>query len=152
MAQSARLSRTLRKGYARAAMKWSDEYSTGVERIDNQHKMLFRMSEDFRTSLDDGLGDRIYDGLLKSLDMYARSHFRLEENCMASCECPAAKENSGAHRRFMETLREFQDRYSADGFAPGEARELVDYIDRWLSDHIGRIDVQLKPFAAQFKG
>jgi hemerythrin len=43
-------------------MKWSDEYSTGVERIDNQHKMLFRMSEDFRTSLDDGLGDRIYDG------------------------------------------------------------------------------------------
>jgi len=39
--------------------------------------MLFRMSEDFRTSLDDGLGDRIYDGLLKSLDMYARSHFLL---------------------------------------------------------------------------
>jgi len=71
---------------------------------------------------------------------------------MASCECPAAKENSSAHRRFMETLREFQDRYSADGFAPGDARELVDYIDRWLSDHIGRIDVQLKPFGAQFKG
>ena len=33
-------------------MKWSDQYATGIDHIDDQHKMIFKMAEDFRAALD----------------------------------------------------------------------------------------------------
>jgi len=36
-------------------MKWSDDYATGIERIDEQHKTIFRMAEDFGAALATGL-------------------------------------------------------------------------------------------------
>jgi len=32
-------------------MKWSEEYVTGIKRIDDHHKALFEMSEVFRMPL-----------------------------------------------------------------------------------------------------
>jgi len=125
-------------------MKWSDAYSTGIERIDDQHKSIFKMSEDFRAALDDGQGKRVYGSLLQSLDVYARSHFRFEEGCMDRCHCPAAQGNKEAHAKFVEMLARFQQRYAAGGFDPEDGRKLTDTIDAWLTDHICRIDIQLK--------
>ena len=126
-------------------MKWSVKYATGVERIDTQHKRLFQMSEDFRAALDEGRGGRVYGILLDSLTRYARAHFGIEEGCMEQCRCPAAKENKLAHGGFVEVLANFQAGYTERGFDRADAQRLVDFVDQWLADHIGRIDVQLKP-------
>ena len=128
-------------------MKWSIKYATGVERIDTQHKRLFQMSEDFRDALDEGRGGRVYGLLLDSLNLtgYARAHFGIEEECMEQCRCPAANENSVAHVKFVEVLAGFHKRNVERGFDRAEAQCLVDFVDQWLADHIGRIDVQLKP-------
>ncbi len=126
-------------------MKWSDEYGTGVEKIDHQHKMIFKMAEDFRAALDEGHGGGVvYGGLLQSLELYVRGHFRFEEECMERYHCPAALENHEAHVKFAEALAGFRKRYDANGFAVGDARSLVDTIDGWLVNHICRIDVRLK--------
>lgn len=125
-------------------MKWLEEYATGVERLDEQHRMLFQMAGDYRSSLDEGGGERVYASFLQSLDLYARSHFRLEEGCMERCRCPAAQANSQAHQEFVEVLRRFDARYTANGFERADARSLADTMDNWLVDHICRIDVQLK--------
>jgi hemerythrin len=127
-------------------MKWSEDYATGVERIDEQHKMLFQMVEDFGTALDQGQGQRVYQSFLESLDLYARSHFRYEEGCMVKCHCPAAEGNKTAHDRFMAMLIRFTQRHASNGYDAGDARELTDTIDRWLADHICRIDVQLRDY------
>lgn len=102
------------------------------------------MAEDFGAALDEGVGERVYGSLLQSLDLYARSHFRLEEGCMERYHCPAAKVNQEAHVKFGEVLAGFQERYVANGFDRAEARALVTTIDRWLADHICRIDVRLR--------
>ena len=125
-------------------MKWTEEYATVVERIDEQHKMLFRMTEDFRAALNEGQGEGVYGGLLESLDLYIRTHFRFEEACMDRYQCPAARMNRDAHATFVEVLSGFKQRYAASGFDRGDGRELVDTLDQWLADHIGRVDVQLR--------
>jgi hemerythrin len=125
-------------------MRWSDQYATGIERIDDQHKMIFKMAEDFRVALDEGSGERVYGGILEALHLYVRTHFGFEERCMAKYHCPAAQRNREAHVRFVEILTEFQQRYAVSGFDRADARNLVDTIDRWLADHICRIDVHLK--------
>lgn len=125
-------------------MKWSDEYASGIEQIDDQHKMIFKMAEDFRAALDEGLGQRVYGGMLESLDLYVRTHFGFEERCMEKYACPVADGNKKAHAKFVEVLSGFQQRYTASGFDRSDARSLVDTVDQWLADHICRIDVRLR--------
>ena len=128
-------------------MKWSAKYAIGVERIDKQHQMLFRMSGDFREALDEGEGEAVYGGLLESLSAYARAHFGFEEECMERCQCPAAQQNKEAHAKFASAVSEFQSRYRASGFDRADARAVVDFIDRWLAEHICRVDIQIRDYA-----
>jgi hemerythrin-like metal-binding protein len=125
-------------------MKWSDAYATGIDRIDDQHKMIFKMTEDFRSALDEGHGERAYGDMLRSLDLYVRTHFGYEEACMTEYRCPAAAANKASHDRFAQVLAGFLERYAASGFDRTEARNLVDTMDHWLAEHICRIDVRLK--------
>ena len=127
-------------------MKWSDQYASGIEQIDDQHKMIFKMAEDFRAALDEGVGERVYGEMLESLDLYVRTHFGFEERCMEKYSCPVAAGNKKAHARFVEVLSGFQQRYTAGGFDRTDARDLVNTVDQWLADHICRIDVRLKSF------
>ena len=132
-----------------APMKWAERHATGIRQLDDQHKMLFRMAEDFRAALDEGKGEGAYENLLQSLDLYVRTHFRYEEGCMERYACPAAEVNQKAHRKFEETLSGFQKRYASRGFDSTDGRELVDTLDSWLDGHIGRLDSQLKKLVEQ---
>jgi hemerythrin len=125
-------------------MKWSEDYATGIPRIDEQHKTIFRMAQDFRAALDDGAGGRVYGLLLDNLHGYCRGHFSVEERCMEEYRCPVAQTNKDAHAMFIEVLGGFRRRYDASGYRAADARELIDMVDQWLSGHICRIDVQLK--------
>lgn len=125
-------------------MKWSEAFATGIPRIDEQHQMLFRMSEDYRIALDEGTGERVYSLFLRALKLYATSHFSYEEGCMDRCRCPAAQSNKEAHAGFIAFVKRFDERYDAEGFLPADAQSLTEALDRWLADHIGRIDIQLR--------
>ena len=125
-------------------MKWKDEYTIGIEPIDEQHKMLFQMVGDFQAVLYEGKGERTYGLLLGTLDNYARSHFGIEEQCMAQNRCPVADKNKDAHSKLIETLSGFQNRYHANGYDHAEASRLVDTLEQWLANHICRIDMHLK--------
>ncbi len=124
-------------------MRWSDQYATGVARLDEQHKMIFKMAEDFRECLDVGQGGT-YDMVLDIMDSYCRHHFGFEERCMEEHRCPVAQENKEAHGKFVEVLSDFRQRYERTGYDPVDARKFVDAVDRWLSEHICRIDVHLR--------
>ena len=126
-------------------MKWSDRFATGIAHLDEQHKMLFKMSEDYRETLNEERGERVYGVVLESLDEYAKAHFQLEQGCMYRYQCPAAETNDKAHQQFVEVLGWFRRRYAEAGFSLVEAQRLVEFVDEWLASHIGRIDVQLKP-------
>jgi len=125
-------------------MKWSEDYATGVEQIDKDHQMIFQMSEDFRTALDEGLGCEVYSVMLGNLSAYCRGHFSFEERCMTEHKCPVAQKNKAAHKKFMQTLSGFQQRYATQGYNHVDGRLLVDTVDQWLDSHICRIDIHLK--------
>lgn len=133
-------------------MKWKDEYATGVPRIDEQHKMLFVMIDDFAAAFSDGVGARVYGGLLDSLDLYVRTHFAFEERCMTECKCPAAGRNAAAHARFIEVVNDFTTRFKTFEYRSEDAAELMAIVDKWLTGHILGIDVQLRDYAVERDG
>ncbi|MEO5800495.1 MAG: hemerythrin family protein [Gemmatimonadales bacterium] len=127
-------------------MQWREDYATGIAKIDDQHRMIFKMAEDYREALNDGQGASIYSEFLESLDLYAQGHFGFEEDCMLRHHCPAGRQNIAAHQGFVTVLDRFRQGFADDGFSQGVAFELVNTIDLWLAQHICGIDVQLKRF------
>lgn len=124
-------------------MGWSDKLITGIESIDNQHKMLFKMADDFRESLEDNRGEGAYSGLLISLYSYTQAHFSMEEKFIAAIQHPLAERNKEEHSKFIEVISGYQDRYTKNGYDRKEAYSLLDTVNCWLEEHISNIDMQL---------
>jgi len=130
-------------------MKWKDDYATGDDEIDRQHRSLFEFSEDFREVLHAGHGVGAYEGFLEFLGIYVRVHFGYEEQCMRAARCPAACRNKKEHGHFLTLIERETARYQAEGYSPAAAAALLDMIDDWLASHILRVDVRLRDSLAK---
>ncbi len=127
-------------------MKWDDKYAIGIQRVDKQHRMIFRAAEDFRDALDGGSGERTYAIFLNFLDDYCEKHFKTEEQYMEENHCPVAQKNKDEHSIFLVTIHDYQQRLKDCGYMDSSARELLNLIDQWINDHICQIDIQLKDY------
>ncbi len=125
-------------------LKWKEEYATGNRTIDDQHKALFNMVNDYNFALDDGDGERTYGVLLEFLDGYCRTHFNFEEECMEEHCCPTAQQNKDEHEALLVALSGYQQRYKTNGFSDTDARKLVMTLDGWLIEHICGVDIHLR--------
>jgi hemerythrin len=130
-------------------MKWKEEYATGIVQIDEQHKTLFRMSEDFRAALENGSGGRVYSVMLDILDTYARGHFHFEEDCMQKHRCPVSQKNKNAHQMFSTVIASYKADFAANGYHVTAATKLVNTLDDWLDGHIGNVDIHLRKCVAK---
>ena len=125
-------------------MKWSIQYATGIPHLDEQHKWLFKLAENYRRLLETEGSVRLYSQWLQVLETYARAHFGNEEGCMHRYQCPAAGANSEAHSEFLHALGSFKRRHAEVGCTDADAWQLVEFLEGWLASHIGTIDVQLR--------
>ena len=71
------------------AIEWSDNLSTGVAEIDNQHKELFRRINDLFDACNQGKGKSEVAGVMEFLESYVVEHFGKEENYMKNTAMPA---------------------------------------------------------------
>ena len=128
-------------------IKWQESYSTGVDKLDEQHKSLFQYSNDLEDGLNcGGVSKETLQRALNFLERYVKGHFGQEEACMFKCVCPIADKNKAAHQKFIEAFRAFQKKISEDGDGEKALRELHQFLETWLTDHIIKIDTQLKPY------
>lgn len=125
-------------------INWSEEFATGNEMIDRQHKMFIQM-------INDSIADLCYEKFdpqltVSLLSMYARMHFGHEEDCMFRHQCPNHETNSQQHKIFLEKLSDWERRV-AEAKGDGRnalAKELLDWISDWLTNHILKTDIQLR--------
>ena len=74
-------------------------------------------------------------------------HFGYEEECMAKHKCPVAGENKRAHELFVEGYHSYRDRYKRGGATEDLIRDIHEECERWLVNHICKIDTHLKECA-----
>ena len=125
-------------------IKWQDEYSTGYEAIDKQHKFLFNFFNDFEEDINDGRGAVYLEKYLHLLEAYAKSHFNYEEGCMFEHKCPMAQKNKTAHKSFLTTVDEYGKRFRSGHYAEDFFVEMHHFIEQWIINHIIGIDTHLR--------
>jgi hemerythrin len=119
-------------------MKWSDEYSVGIEEIDQQHKVLLEMFGAVEHSIESaGTWSDVHYGLLK-LKEFANRHFLLEQALMRMFGYPELAGHITTHQYFFEKLNELEHR----SLGVTTRTETIEFLGDWFKNHICETDRQ----------
>lgn len=129
-------------------MKWDEKYSLGIFGIDMQHRRLFEIGQEVYSLILSKNGDDNYDriiGLLGRLKDYALYHFDYEEKYMKIFGYADYEEHRMEHKLFVEKILEIETE-DIDLSQKKVALEIVDFIVKWVSDHILGSDAKYRDY------
>lgn len=121
---------------------FQEEYLTGIEHIDEEHRELVRMLGEIHHMIahDDKEGQReqVLDRL-DTLQAYVETHFRDEEEYMESIHYDGLEVHKLAHDAFSTRM----ELMHLEGFAAADEDELacfVEFLTEWIATHIMQMD------------
>jgi hemerythrin len=124
---------------------WTKAFSVGVTEIDGQHQKLVLLINDLHDAMRAGNGSAVIGPLLGSLIDYTVYHFGTEERLFRETNYPDAKEHVIEHKALTHEVLKTKARFDAG--EPVVTIDLMDFLRRWLSDHIKGMD---KRYTAYF--
>jgi hemerythrin len=127
------------------AIEWTDAYSTGIPRLDEQHKAMFALLNDLERLL--AGGEPVPPEAEAIVDRFVRQsegHFSYEERCMLRHKCPYARTNELAHAAFLRSLEEVRESIRREGPSGPLLRRLHAMAQAWLVIHICHTDAHLR--------
>lgn len=126
-------------------LNWSDDYNTGVQVIDRQHRRIV----DYINRLSGvqgaaGLQEEVRS-IFDDLVDYTLTHFAFEESLLASGNSRSLHAHKKTHEMFAEKVHMLRSHLGSPK-APGA--ELNRLLVTWLVDHIQQEDVRdIRPVA-----
>lgn len=115
-----------------------EEFKTGIEIIDNEHKMLFEIADKIYELLNNEFIIDKYDrivNLIEELKGYAALHFRDEEAYMESINYKKMFTQKIDHDIFIKKLEEI-DLNKIDENQHKYILDLLEFVNQWLVSHI----------------
>ena len=129
-----------------AFINWSEEFTTGIESIDDQHRHLLDLINKFEEASRRGKGFRVMTDILNDLVGYTQEHFAHEEKIMEECGFPGIDKHIARHRGLLQKVERFQFEFGArENRVTAEVRDFLRY---WVRSHILQDDMA---YAAHLK-
>ncbi|MCK4706369.1 MAG: bacteriohemerythrin [Gammaproteobacteria bacterium] len=123
-------------------IQWSNEFTSGVNVIDADHKKLISLINHCRKLLDDNRCDEL-PSILDDLHTYVNYHFKREELLMEVCEYP----DLDAHRKMHQDLTiKVEYHIKEYGLGRETVKSLLAFLTDWLKNHIMGKDFEIVPY------
>lgn len=128
---------------------WNASLMTGVEVIDEQHKILVNMINEASDRLSEQSGREVLEQIVLDLMGYALYHFDTEEELMIENQYDELAKNQHfhEHRTFSTTVSELQQDIRQGKLISRE--DILTFLNHWLINHILHTDQQLGQFLVQ---
>lgn len=122
---------------------WTVELETGLRQIDLQHQELVDLINEAVLAHEQGRDQEMLDQILPKLSAYIIFHFSTEESLLSSAGVISlhAKAHREMHQDFTSQIQRLKQA-SAEG-SHAALPELVEYLQRWLVNHIMVTDQEL---------
>jgi len=121
---------------------WDDSLSVGIDIIDEHHRYLFDLVNDLFDVVVNKRGAREVARLIKSVDAYAKVHFRSEEQMMDYYGYRGIQRQEQQHHAFEKKILEFYEELHDN---PLVAQfDALSFLRDWLTKHILVEDAQLR--------
>ena len=132
-------------------MKWTEDLSTGIEKIDEQHRELFEKINDLVVAVRQGVCKYKISDVIRFLEDYVFFHFGEEEKYMQQFGYPGYQAHKAQHQKFIENFNELKKELPKleGGKKPGSYDLSVwtnQVVVDWILDHIAKTDKQLGEF------
>ena len=115
-------------------LMWDSSFNVGVEDIDTQHKKLLKLINKLHDAMMCGKENDVLESVLSSVTDYTEYHFTFEEGLMDKFDYPGSEKHMGEHKELKAKLFEIQAEYPAH--KPGANMRVMDFLQKWLIDHI----------------
>ena len=117
---------------------WKDEYSVGIETIDDDHKKLLTLINNLQTAVYYPTGEAFERQALKELVDYTKYHFEREEKMMLDNDYPDFEPHKAQHEAMIGEVKSFCERYEKD--RENTIQEMAEFLRSWLINHIAGTD------------
>ena len=123
---------------------WRNEMSIGVKVIDEDHKELFRIINEF----EDCKTRKSAETVAKKLFSYTNSHFRREEELQIEYQYPLRDQQKEDHESIINDLRALIKSAFIDAKHTDEEiiANLSDLAHQWIVGHVIKSDMKMKSF------
>lgn len=115
-------------------LEWTPAYAVGVEKLDEEHRRLFEIINQFAEIADAPASAQRIVAIIAQLKDYAQSHFDGEELYMEKIGYPFLAEHRRQHGAFIESV-EVQARRVREGHLV-LAVTLYSFLNDWIRNHI----------------
>lgn len=133
--------------------QFTDDCLIGVEKIDNEHRELFRIINETQELLENQILNDKYDRIretVERLGAYAEEHFRHEEEYMEEIRHPELELQKRQHLFFCDKINGLTSSFASDNEQQAVLEDLLKYLVTWLYRHIISSDLmigKLKPLS-----
>lgn len=113
---------------------WNESLSVKIASIDDQHKKLIGLINDFYANINQGSSKEKLFEMIKALKDYTIVHFSNEEKYMKQLNYPAYQTHKKEHDKFVASVQDFEDRYKTGKLLISV--EVTNFIKEWITKHI----------------
>lgn len=136
---------------------WRDQMSVDGGLIDQDHRVLIGIINDFATTQATPAAIPALEAILAKLDRYTQIHFEREEKLQRAIIYPFHEAHRRAHMDLIRQLSEVREELrakaatqNAEDLAAAHAR-MGEFLHHWLVDHIIEADLRMKSYTAEIR-
>jgi len=129
----------MRKREKQQFVEWKDEYSVGIKVIDDEHRRLLNLINQFQTAVFYQTGSEFEDEAFDALIDYTRTHFAREEQLMSGHGYPDFEAHQAEHKKMIALVEDRMAEHREQGHHEALV-EMVDFLRDWLINHINGTD------------
>ncbi len=127
-------------------LTWNDNLATGIEKIDNQHKEIFKRVNLLLTSMKDRNSKDEVLKLVDFLEEYVIEHFSDEEKYMLKYDYYNYNIQHSEHQNLKGQLDEFKIKFEKYGTTASAVIQIQQNIGKWCLNHISKLDKEFAEF------
>ncbi len=128
-------------------IEWTDDLSLDIPEMDDQHKQLIALLNEFYNAVERGEREEGIRHLFDGVDRYAVFHFSAEEAFMEQIGYPELASHRETHAMFRREYMAAMERHEAGDRKA--VRDLVAFLFSWLYTHIQKTDKRYAAFYHQ---
>jgi len=128
-------------------IKWSKEYSIGIEYIDQDHKKLLHLLNQFSIAYDYAQCEEFEREALEELVSYTKYHFKREEKLMEDYGYPGFPEHQEEHQAMIDKVEEYVAIYNIEGH--DSLKQVTNLLTYWLINHIQESDTKYRDYLVE---
>lgn len=119
-------------------IQWKDEYSVGLDEIDEQHRYFISLLNDLYKAIGSNKGSEELARLFGKLSEYADLHFATEEKYFDEFGYDGAEEHKAEHQKMRDEIQRIKKQESDNNI--DFYGDIVYFLQGWLEDHLEKMD------------